>query len=306
MTTCLRDRRVVSLAQNVPGPVAVAELRDMGASVVKFEPPSGDPLALTSADWYAELNSGIEVERLDVKASEGAARLEERLAHADLLVTSSRPSSLARLTLKWPDLQIRHSRLCWVAIVGYAAPRQDVAGHDLTYQSAHGLVAPPALPRTLVSDLAGAKQAVIAALGLLFARERGDGAGYAEVALAEAARLFAEPLRRGLTSAAGLLGGGLPAYNVYRAREGWVAVAALEPHFRRALGDGLGVDIRSRDALTSVFAQRSAAEWQAWAEARDLPIADVRGATTTRAFDNPGSAVSDESTTAHEGSGDFT
>lgn len=251
----------------------------MGASVVKFEPPSGDPLALMSPDWYTELTSGIEVVRLDLKTSDGAAALAQRLSDADLLITSSRPASLARLALRWPDLRVRHPRLCWVAIVGHASPRQDLAGHDLTYQSAHGLVVPPVLPRTLVADLAGAKQVVIEALALLFGRERGDAAGYQEVALAEGARLFAEPLRRGLTAPDGVLGGHLPAYHLYPAREGWVAVAALEPRFRRALGEALGgVDTADRGALARAFAQRSAAEWHAWAEVHDLPIVEVRRA----------------------------
>jgi alpha-methylacyl-CoA racemase len=277
VTNCLRDHRVVSLAQNVPGPVAVAELRRMGVSVVKIEPLSGDPLAAMSPEWYGELTSGIEIVRLDLKTHDGAAQLHSRLSDADLLLTSLRPTSLARLALNWPDLRARHPRLCWVAIVGFPAPRQEVAGHDLTYQATHGLVAPPALPRTLLSDLAGAKQAVIAALELLFARERGDVAGYAEVALSEAARFFAEPLRRGVTTTNGILGGQLPAYNVYPARDSWIAVAALEPQFRRALGEALGgVDTGDHDALARAFVERPADEWQAWAEARDLPIVEVR------------------------------
>jgi crotonobetainyl-CoA:carnitine CoA-transferase CaiB-like acyl-CoA transferase len=277
VTNCLRDHRVVSLAQNVPGPAAAAELCAMGAAVVKVEPPSGDPLAVMSPEWYAELTSGMEIIRVDLKARDGAAQLQGRLSGADLFLTSLRPSSLARLGLKWVDLHERYPRLCWVAIVGFPAPRQEVAGHDLTYQATHGLVAPPALPRTLLSDLAGAKQAVIAALDLLFARERGDVAGYAEVALSDAARFFAEPLRRGATTTDGILGGGLPTYNVYPARDGWVAVAALEPQFRRALSEALGgVDAGDRNALARAFVDRPAAEWQAWAEAHDLPIVEVR------------------------------
>jgi alpha-methylacyl-CoA racemase len=83
----------------------------------------------------------------------------------------------------------------------------------------------------LVADLAGAERAVSAALLLLFTRERGRGAGYAQVALSEAAQSFAEPLRQGLTAPGGVLGGGFPGYRTYRARDGYVALAALEPHF---------------------------------------------------------------------------
>jgi alpha-methylacyl-CoA racemase len=49
----------VSLAFNLPGPVAAAALRDLGASVVKVEPPRGDPLAIVSPKWYADLKRGV-------------------------------------------------------------------------------------------------------------------------------------------------------------------------------------------------------------------------------------------------------
>lgn len=73
---------------------------------------------------------------------------------------------------------------------------------------------------------------VSSALALLFRRERGGEAGYAEVALSEAAASLAEPLRYGCTAAGALLGGGIPEYNIYKTVDGWVAVAALEPHFK--------------------------------------------------------------------------
>jgi len=279
---CLRDRRVVSLAVNLPGPLAAAELRDLGASVVKIEPPSGDPFQAACPPWYAALVAGMEVERLDLKSDEGRARLGVYLDAADLLLTSSRPASLERLGLCWPDIRRQYPRLGWVAIVGYGEPRQHVSGHDLTYQAAHGLVRPGSLPNTLISDIAGAKQAVIAALALLLARERGDGAAYVEVALEDGARLFAEPLRQGLTGSGGVLGGGRPDYNLYRSSDGWVAVAALEDHFRVALEAALGVNSRDAAALAAVFATRPARDWQIWAEARDLPIVAVRDFTDLR------------------------
>jgi crotonobetainyl-CoA:carnitine CoA-transferase CaiB-like acyl-CoA transferase len=273
---CLRDRRILTLAQNLPGPLAAAELRAMGAAVLKIEPPWGDPLAVWSPDWYAELTAEMTVVRLDLKEPSGAARIHEELSGSDLMLTSSRLSSLERLGLRWSDLHARYPRLSWVAIVGHPTPRQDVAGHDLTYQSVHGLIVPPAMPRTLVADLAGAKQAVIAAVGLLLARERDDRGGYEEIALASAAKYFAEPLTRGLTAGDGMLGGALPVYRIYRARDGWIAIAALEPRFRLGLTDALGVDTGDARALADAFAGRSASEWEAWAEAHDLPIVEVR------------------------------
>jgi crotonobetainyl-CoA:carnitine CoA-transferase CaiB-like acyl-CoA transferase len=268
--------RIVSLAVNVPGPVAAAALRDLGASVVKVEPPGGDPLAGINPDWYADLTSGMQVRVLDLKTDADHATFEELLASADLLLTSIRPSALERLGLGWPDLHASYPRLCQVAIVGYESPRQNLAGHDLTYQADMGLVVPPALPRTLVADLGGAQRAVIAALALLMARDRSGEGASVEVSLNDAARFFAEPLVRGLTGERGALGGQLPAYGLYRTRDGWLAVAALEPRFRETLGRELGVDPGDHEALARAFAERTSADWETWAEARDLPITGVR------------------------------
>jgi alpha-methylacyl-CoA racemase len=277
VTGTLAGIRVVSTAVNVPGPVAASMLRDMGAAIVKVEPPTGDPLAVAAAAaWYAALCTGMEVLRLDLKSDDGRGHLDDLLARADVLITATRPASLQRLGLSWSDVHTRHPRLCHVAIVGYAAPRQDVAGHDVTYQAEAGLLTPPAMPRTLIADLAGAQRAVIAALDLLLARERGGEAGCAEVALAECASLFAAPLRHGLTSPAGPLAGTDAAYNIYPAHEGWVAVAALEPQFRAALARELNADLEDGATLAQVLRQRSAVEWERWAGLRGLPLAAVR------------------------------
>jgi crotonobetainyl-CoA:carnitine CoA-transferase CaiB-like acyl-CoA transferase len=271
----LKGTRIVTLAVNVPGPVAAAALRDLGASVVKVEPPGGDPLAGINPDWYSDLTSGMQVQVLDLKTDADHVTLEELLASADLLLTSIRPAALERLGLGWPDLHASYPRLCQVAIVGYRSPRQNVAGHDLTYQAEMGLVVPPALPRTLVADLGGAQRAVIAALALLMARDRSGEGAYVEVSLGDAARFFAEPLVRGLTDQGGPLGGGLPVYGLYRTRDGWLALGALEPRFRETLERVMAVDPRDRNALSRAFAERSGAEWEAWADAHDLPIVVV-------------------------------
>lgn len=272
----LNGVRVVSTAVNVPGPVAASLLRDMGAQVTKVEPPSGDPLAAFAPEWHAALSGSMEVLTLDLKGADGAARAVDLLARADLLITSIRPSSLGRLGFAWPSLHARHPNLCHVAIVGYGAPRGDIAGHDLTYQAEAGLVDPPELPRTLIADLAGAQRVVIAALELLLQRDRNGEAGYKEVALADAASLFGEPIRHGLTSRAGLLGGADPAYSIYPAKEGFVAVAALEMSLRALMTRELGVDVNDRAALAAVLLTKSAADWQRWAEERGLPLSRVR------------------------------
>ena len=68
-------------------------------------------------------------------------------------------------------------------------------------------------------------------MAALFARERSGEGSYSEVALSVAAESMADPLRHGLTAPGGLLGGALPGYAIYATKDGYVACAALEPHF---------------------------------------------------------------------------
>lgn len=156
-------------------PLAAAALRDDGTRVVKVEPPGGDPFAAWVPEWYAELTRGVEVRRLDLKGTAGQAELRTLLAGADLLLTSSRPSALARLGLDGETLGRTVPRLCRVPIVG-DTHMPEVAGHDLTYVAQAGLIDPtrPAMPRTLLADVLGGQRAYAAALALLLGRERGS------------------------------------------------------------------------------------------------------------------------------------
>jgi alpha-methylacyl-CoA racemase len=277
--------RILSLAINIPGPVAAARLHQLGAAVVKIEPPAGDPLAIACRPWYDALHQGITIHSLNLKTEAGQAALHDHLQASDLLLTAQRPSALARLGLDWPTLAGRYPQLCQVAIVGYPAPGDEIPGHDLTYQAGLGLLTPPHLPRTVLADLAGAEWAVDAALAMLLARRIHDACDpadrYLQLSLAEAAGAFAAPLRYGLTAPGGILGGGLPGYNLYPAKSGWVAVAALEPHFWLNLIAALGLEAGAptpdiQDQLARIFVQQPAAAWEAWAAERDLPLSAVK------------------------------
>jgi len=272
MNTRLDNMRVVTLALNVPGPVAAARLAGMGARVIKVEPPGGDPLGQYSPEWYKALTAGQEIVSLNLKEADGLGCCNDLLASADVLLTAQRPSALQRLSLDWPRVHRDFPRLCHVAIVGHARPNEEKAGHDLTYMASAGLVCPPALPLTLVADLGGAEMAVSAALRLVLIREQTGEGAYAEVALAEAVEQFAHPLQYGLTRPGGLLGGGLPGYGFYATRDGYLAVSALEPHFLSRLLNELGLVAGTRQALEQAFSTRTATEWEVWARERDLPI----------------------------------
>ena len=272
---------VLTLAINLPGPAAVARLRELGATVVKIEPPAGDPLARVRPQWYDLLHQGQTVLRLDLKGEDGRRQLDEQLGRSDLLITAMRLAALRRLGLEWAALHARRPRVCQVAIVGYPPPHEDRPGHDLTYQARAGLLEPPRLPRTCLADLAGAERVVGTALALLLARQRGQEAQYAEVSLAQAADDFAAPWRHRLTTPDGVLGGAYPGYALYRARDGWVALAALEPQFWDQLTRDLGLAAPDRGHLQQVLLTQCAAEWEAWAAARGLPLVQVREAASS-------------------------
>ena len=156
----LEGIQLLTLAVNLPGPTAAARLCGLGATVVKVEPPAGDPLAHARPRWYEELHQGQTVLTLDLKEDAGWTQLDHWLDRSDLLLTAMRPAALQRLGLDWPALHARRPRLCHVAIVGHPAPQEDRPGHDLTYQALAGLVEPPRLPRGCLADATGAQQAV--------------------------------------------------------------------------------------------------------------------------------------------------
>jgi crotonobetainyl-CoA:carnitine CoA-transferase CaiB-like acyl-CoA transferase len=261
--------RIVSIAQYVPGPLAVARLVSHGATATKVEPMSGDPFEPMSPSWYAEIHRGVDVERCDLKSDEGRARLIELMRGADLFITSHRPSALERLRLDPATIAKELPELRTLRIVGSIA-EPDVAGHDLTYQAHAGLIRDK-LPLTLAGDVMTSERTVSEALILL----RRPAGSIADVGLVESLAPLQAPLLHGLTARGGMLGGALPAYQVFHAATGVIAVAALEPHFERRLYEALDLPIGSD--LTDAMKARSAQEWEAWARERDLPIAAVHG-----------------------------
>ena len=138
------------------------------------------------------------------------------------------------------------------------------------------MIAPPALPRVLVGDMAAAERVASVALALLLQRERTGKAGFANVAITDVARDFADAYFHGLTREGGVLGGGLPVYNIYPAREGHVAIAALEPHFVQHLQAMLGIERLDAETLGAAFAAHSAQEWEELAQHHDVPLAAIR------------------------------
>jgi alpha-methylacyl-CoA racemase len=268
---------IVSLAVNVPGPAMLARLSGYGASVTKVEPPEGDPLFHHDPRWYARLSASQTILRLDLKSRDGRTALEERLSTADLLVTASRPGALSRLGLDFDALHARFPGLCQLQMVGFPPPDADLPGHDLSFQAAAGLILdPPRMPFTLLADLMGAERAATEAVALLLHKQRTGEAMLRRVSLAEAASALAVPWERGLCAPGGLLGGGRPGYGIYPTKDGWVALAALEPRFLDRLRAALKLPAITTARLRKVFKAKSGAQWEAWGRKHGVPVTKLR------------------------------
>jgi crotonobetainyl-CoA:carnitine CoA-transferase CaiB-like acyl-CoA transferase len=290
----LSGLRVLSLALNLPGPAALMRCRRMGASCVKIEPPSGDPMRHYMPAAYAELHEGVKVLQADMKSEAGSALVHRELDKTDVLLTSFRPSALAKLGLGWKELHARHPALCQVAIVGGPGAAAEDPGHDLTYLAQNGLVPGLDLPATLYADMSGsimASEAVLRAALHLNARYSGEGETprgiHIEVPLSDAASYLALPRLWGLTKPSAAVGGAHAGYRVYPCRDGRVAVAALEPHFAAALCALAGVASAERDsmflgttheAVAKYFAGRDCAELERVAKEHDIPLHTMRAA----------------------------
>lgn len=274
----LQGIQVVTIAINLPGPATAERLCQMGATVIKIEPPGGDQMETLCKPFYDEMAAGQTVVRLDIKSEEGMAELHGYLETADLFITSNRPAALKRLGLDWETLHVRYPKLCFTEIVGFPAPRDHIPGHDLNYQAELGLATPPFMPRALIADLAGAEQAISTSIALLLARDRGQGPGHEQIALSTGVEQFARPYQHGLTQQNAVLGGLLPNYRMYEAKQGWVAVGALEPHFEKAFREGLALDKLTPESVQAKMLTRTADEWEKWGESLDLPINAVQGA----------------------------
>lgn len=233
--------RVLSLALNLPGPAALMRCRQMGATCIKLEPPSGDPMGHYNKVAYAQLHQGVKVLNADLKTGAGQKAAHRELAKADVLLTSFRPSALDKLGLGWKKLHKLYPALSQVTIVGAPGARAEEPGHDLTYLADNGLVNGLELPPTLYADMGGSLMASEAVLqATLVQRAKGRGV-FIEAALSGAAGYLALPRNWGLTLPTGSVGGAHAGYRVYPCKDGRVAVAALEPHFAAALCAASGV-----------------------------------------------------------------
>jgi alpha-methylacyl-CoA racemase len=283
----LRDQVVVDLSRYLPGAYATRELLQLGARVVRLEPPDGDPLRNTAPAWHDALNAGKESVACDLKREPELGRaLCER---ADVVVESFRPGVAARLGVGPDDLP---DRVVYCSLSGFGVSGRHTrrAGHDLNYLGWAGVLhdTAPALPPVQVADLAaGALAAVTQILAGLLERARTGRGAHLVVSMTHGSHSLAAH-RLGGEAIARLLTGGLASYRVYATADGrHLTVGALESKFFRRLCEllgrpelaGLQYDAEGQEALAaelaSLFEAKPLAAWLDLFDGEDVCVGPV-------------------------------
>ena len=314
MTSALDGLRVLDLTQVMAGPFCSMLLCDMGADVIKVEPPAGDstrrmPGAVgTDSPSFNAVNRGKRGIVVDLKQPAGREAVRRLAAVSDVLVENYRPGVLARFGLGYPELSREHPRLVYASISGYGqtGPSAGKGGFDLVAQGVSGLMSvtgeagrPPVKSGIPVTDLGAALFAVAGILSALLARAR-TGRGQlvdtslvdAGVALSvwEATQYFSG---RGVPERLGSAHRMNAPYQAMRCADGYVTIGAANDRTFRRLCEALGhsdwaVDpeyrddthrIRNREALAArieaVMETRPRAHWLELLESHGVPCGPI-------------------------------
>jgi alpha-methylacyl-CoA racemase len=278
---------VVDLTRYLPGPFASRELLELGARVVRIEPPGGDPMRETAPAWHEALNAGKESVTVDLKAEPERGRA--LCVEADVVIEGFRPGVAERLGIGPRELS---DTVVYCSITGFGlgGSHEQRAGHDLNYQGWAGLLADtaPALPPAQLADLAaGSLTAVNRILAALLERERTGSGTHVVVSMTHGSHRFAAH-RLGGEPIPKLLTGGLACYRVYPTADGrYLTVAALEQKFFAKLCELLGLEgLAARqydpaaqtelsDTLAEAFAAKPLDTWLELFEREDVCVGPV-------------------------------
>jgi alpha-methylacyl-CoA racemase len=298
LADALRGVRVLDLSRLLPGPFLTMILADMGADVVKVEDPRmGDymrvmpPMKGPLSGRFIAVNRGKRSIALDLKSPAGRAAFERMAERADVIVESFRPGVMDKLGVGYAALAAKNPKIVVCSISGYGqtGPYTHRAGHDLNYIGIAGVLAmgggvaggAPTMPGAQIADLAGgALWGATAILGALVGRDRTGKGAQLDISMTEGAlALLAAEIGNydcGVHPTRGreALNGGLACYGVYRAKDRWLSVGALEPKFWLALNEAVGRPAKAaelvgdaaeqervRGELAAILATKTAAEW---------------------------------------------
>ena len=198
----LEGIRVVDQTQVMAGPFCTMLLADMGAEVIKVEPPGGEHMrhgelevAPGVAASFLAVNRNKRSVTLDLKQPEGVAILKELAATADVLVENYRPGVAARLGIDDAALRAVNPRLIYCSISGFGqtGPYASRGGFDLVAQGMSGIMSatgaedgPPVKVGTSVADLVAGMSAAHGVVLALLARTRTGRGQKVEISMLDA------------------------------------------------------------------------------------------------------------------------
>ena len=190
---------IIDLSRILAGPYCTLLLAELGARVIKVEPPQqGDdarqygPFKNGKSAYFASVNRGKESIALDLKTSAGRDIFERLLDNADALVENFRPGTMEKLGYGWDTLHLRYPRLVYAAASGFghSGPFSHYPAYDMVVQGLGGIMSitgHPGMPLTRVGtsvgDLAGGLYTAVALNAALLHRERTGEAIEVDVAL---------------------------------------------------------------------------------------------------------------------------
>ena len=264
--------RVLDLTIWRPGPYATQLLAELGADVLKIEPPGGDPMRAYGG-LFTSLSANKRSIVLDLKVDADRGRALELAAAADVVIEGFRPGVAARLGVGYDDVVAVNPSVvyCSLSGMGQTGPLADASGHDLNYQAWSGALAPdggePVVSPVPIADLAGGMAAAFGVCAALVGRQRTGKGERIDAAMTDVLATWTgavTPHAEGTSTETR----GVPGYGMFETADGtYVAIGVLtEDHFWAPMCDCLRLpDVRDlsfvdRMALTDELQRRIAEE----------------------------------------------
>jgi crotonobetainyl-CoA:carnitine CoA-transferase CaiB-like acyl-CoA transferase len=198
--------RVVDLTSVVFGPYATQIMADMGAEVIKIEPPAGDNTRYISAapvpglgGVYVNVNRGKKSVMLDLTSERGKEAVRRLIARADVFIHSMRGSAIAKLGFDYEAVRAIKPDIVYTNCYGYSrrGPEKDAPAYDDTIQAECGIThvqrlmnGEPGFVATIMADKVAGLHALHATMMALFHRERTGEGQEVEVTMFEAMASF--------------------------------------------------------------------------------------------------------------------
>ena len=277
----LSDLRVIEMGTLLAGPFCGQLLGDLGAEVIKVEPPGqGDPMRVWGRQkqgdpslWWPVVGRNKKAITLDLRQAEGQQVLKDLVAKSDFLVENFRPGTLEKWGLGWEQLSAVNPRLIMVRVSGYGqtGPYARRAGFGAIGEAMGGLryvVGDPSTPPSRVGisigDSLAATFACIGALSALNYRERSGRGQVIDSAIYEAVLGMMESLiteydKTGyIRERTGAILPNVAPSNVYPTRDGLVLIAANQDTVFSRLAEAMGQSGLATDPKYSTHGARGA------------------------------------------------